>query len=171
MKIITCSLTLAFCLAAGPALAQQGQPFREDIETRYVGAGKTAGVFIGRVYGSSPKVTSTVWTFMRAPLKYRETPYNTAAAVAEIDCAARTLKRTTITVLQGEMFGQDRVSRVVGKETVTEAATPYAAGTIFGEVIAQACKTGPVDDKTNPTFQTLSQARAFGFYMAGEAGK
>lgn len=171
MKIIILGLTIALCATTGSALARQSQPFREDIETRYVGAGKTAGVFIGKVYGSSPKVTTTVWTFMRAPLKYNGTTYNTAAAVSEIDCTARTLKRTSITVLHGEMFGQDRVSRVVGKETITEAAASYANGTIFGEVIAQACKTGPVDDKTNPTFQTLSQARAFGFYMAGEAGK
>lgn len=171
MKMITFSLAVMLCAVAGSALARQAQPFREAIETRYVAATSTTGVFIGKVYGSPPKLSTTIWTFLRTPGKYREAPYNTTATVADIDCAARTLKRTTIMVLQGELFGQDRASRVVGKEAVTEAATSYASGTVFGVVIDQACASAPVDDKKNPTFQTLSQARAFGFYMSGEAGK
>lgn len=171
MKIIACGLTVIACATAGSAFARQDQPFREGIETRYIAATPTTGVFIGKIYGSPPKVTTTIWTFLRTPAKYQDASYNTAATVADIDCAARTLKRTSVMVLQGELFGQDRTSRVVGRGAITEAATNYASGTVFGVVIDQACASAPIDDKKNPAFQTLSQARSFGFYMSGQAGK
>lgn len=172
MKIIAVALAAPLSLAAFAVQAQTaGEPFKENIETRYVDANDKLSIFIGKVYGAAPKVSTTLWIFQRTPIKQGELTFNTAAAVAEIDCAARTLKRTSIMQMHGELFGHDRATRVLSRHSVTEAATAYSGRTIFALAIEQACAAGPVDDKTHPTFQTLSQARTYGFHMSSEAAR
>lgn len=167
MKVLSFTALLVV-LVASTVGAQQGDSFREDVETRFLGAGKNSAAFMGKVYGTTPKLQTTLWTFHKAPAQSGGVPYNTVASAAEIDCSARTMKRTSAMLLHGEAFGPDQKSRVIRRQTVKEAAQPYAGGTLFHTFIETACGPNAPDDKKHPVFKTLTQARTFATYALGK---
>jgi hypothetical protein len=172
MKSIAFATALLLTLTSSAlAQPQPGEIFEEATETRSLGVGPTAALYVGKTYGSPPKFTTTLWLFFRTPKKLGMQAYNTSGMVAEVDCGARTVKRTHALALYGDIFGKSRTSRVVMSQPLTEAPATYASDTPEGLALKLLCSGEPLDESLYPTFATLSEARAFGIHMSAEAAR